>query len=175
MEWGQQMRRHQEVARDAFYQNSNYSFERNERKTLILDVTISNGTTFDITLHEPLIIDKLSDIYLDSFVTHAAIVNTNGTTHNHMGFVLDIDQFNIQNNSNQSFLFNKIYIPNEDSTGTNKTFIHKGKKLNYVCSINPSRLNNITGIIHNPTTSLATMFHGTHGRFVAEFVIVARD
>jgi hypothetical protein len=175
MEWGKQMEKHGENAKLSLYQNTNYSFERIEKKSLILDVIISDDTTFSVDLIEPMIIDKLSDIYLDSFVTHACIVNTNGTTHNHMGFVLGIDQLNIKNNTNQNFLFNKIYIPNEDNTGTNKTFVHKGKKLNYICSINPTKLSNISGTIHNPTSSLATMFHATHGRFVAEFVIVARD
>jgi len=175
MEWGKQMEKHGENAKLSLYQNTNYTFERREKQTLILDVTISNGTAFSENLIEPLIIDRLSDIYLDSFVTHAGIINTNATTNNHMGFILDIDQFNITNNTNQNFLFNKIFIPNEDNSGTNKTFTHKGKKHNYLCSINPTTITKLSGQVHNLTSSLATMFHVTHGRFVAEFIIVARD
>jgi len=175
MEWGKQMEKHQENAKLSLYQNTNYSFERNERKTLILDVVISNGIAFSEDLHEPFIIDKLSDIYLDSFVTHGGIINTNGTTNNHMGFIFDIDQFNIKNNSNNANFFNKLFIPNEDNSGTNKTFTHKGKKHNFVCSINPTTITKLSGTVHNLNSIVATMFHVTHGRFVAEFVIVDRD
>ena len=37
MEWGQQMREHQTNMLDSTYQNSNYSYERENRKTLIID------------------------------------------------------------------------------------------------------------------------------------------
>ena len=33
----------------------------------------------------------------------------------------------------------------------------------------------LSGTVHNLNSTVATMFHVTHGRFVAEFVIVARD
>ena len=72
----------------------------------------SLNTTFSLTLQEPFIIDKLSDVYLESFTTFDSLVNT--ATKN-MGFILDIDQFNIQNNSTNELLFNKIFIPNEDT------------------------------------------------------------
>ena len=97
MEWGQQMRKHQQNTLDATYHNTNYNFERIDKKTLIIDSgTLSTTTTFSLTLHEPFIIDKLSDIYLDSFTTFDALINT--ATKN-MGIILDIDQFNIQTNS----------------------------------------------------------------------------
>ena len=61
-----------------FYGNTNYSFERSERKTLILDYKIGTTiTNISLPLYEPLIIDKLSDVYLDSFTTFRALANTN--------------------------------------------------------------------------------------------------
>ena len=39
MEWGKQMEKHQENAKLSLYQNSNYNFERRERKTLINLIT----------------------------------------------------------------------------------------------------------------------------------------
>ena len=94
-----------------------------------------------------------------------------------MGFILDIDQFNIQNNSTNKNIFNKIFIPNEDTVGTS-TIVHKSKKLNYICQINPTKLYEITGSITNcPITSgtPATNFTDSDGRFIVEFVIVARE
>ena len=138
MEWGQQMREHQTNMLDSTYQNSNYSYERETRKTLIIDSgTLSTTKTFSLTLQEPFIIDKLSDVYLESFTTFDSLVNT--ATKN-MGFILDIEQFNIQNNSTNELLFNKIFISNEDANGSEKTVVHKGKKLNYICQINPTKL-----------------------------------
>ena len=219
MEWGKQMEKHQENAKLSLYQNTNYTFERREKRSLILDVIISDDVstsvppTFDLVLPEPLIIDKLSDIYLDSFSTIRFIENGATSTRN-MGFILKIDQFNVQSvvatnlsetpsgkPTNYSNRINGgIFIPN-DSTGNSNEVnaaIHKGKKLNYVCSINPTKIENITGSISDigvkstdatGTVAFGTatnpVFYGnpfadgrttgTPARFIAEFVIVARD
>ena len=92
MEWGQQMRNHQTNMLDSTYQNSNYSFERETRKTLIIDSDAlgQSAKTFSLTLQEPFIIDKLSDVYLESFTTFDSLVNT---ATQKMGFILNIDQF----------------------------------------------------------------------------------
>ena len=177
MEWGQQMRNHQTNMLDSTYQNSNYSFERENRKTLIVDLNIGSATTkFNASLQEPFIIDKLSDVYLESFTTFNASANT---ATNKMGFSLNIDQFNINNNTNNPHLFNKIFIPNEKtSSSANISTIHKSKKLNYICQINPCKLDYITGSILSCPLSGSdadTNFMDADGRFIIEFVIVARD
>ena len=152
------------------YENTRYNFERNERKTLILDVSIPDKAvlTFSKNLHEPLRIDKLSDIYLDSFTTFTAVEND---AVDNMAFVLGIDQFNINSNSNSGTISNKIIIPNDDTAGTG-TKVHKGKKMNYICSINPETLTTISGTITDLGNT--TAFNNS-SRFIAEFVIIARD
>jgi hypothetical protein len=191
MEWGQQMRKHQQNARDAMYQNTNYSFERRERKTLIIDqdnFPVNSPTTINTTLFEPLIIDKLSDVYLESVLTFGCVDKDDPKD---LAFLLSIDQFNINTNiaSNTSgtnnyiknpHSFNKILIPNEhDGPGAaTESRIHKAKKLNYVCSINPTKISNITGTITNMDN--ITMWHPeaepTLGhRLIVELVIIARD
>ena len=190
MEWGQQMRKHEQVSRDAMYQNSNYSFERREKKTLILEVDMPSAanTTFSVNLLEPLIIDKLSDIYLDNFTTFNAVVNT---SIENMSIILGIEQFNIVSNiasniarntdsdetTRDSQKFNKIVIPNEYVSGGTQT--HKGKKMNYICSINPTKLFQINGTITDAGQTGTVPTYGeaiqADGRFIAEFVIVARD
>ena len=174
MEWGQQMRNHQTNMLDSTYQNSNYSYERETRKTLIIDSgTINTDTTFSLTLQEPFIIDKLSDVYLESFTTFKAL-NSGAATQN-MGFILDINQFNIQNNSTNKHLFNKIYIPNEAVAAD--TYTHKAKKLNYVCQINPTKLYEITGSITDCNIDSGSLLANlaSTGRFIVEFVIIARE
>ena len=187
MEWGKQMEKHSENAKLSLYQNSNYNFERRERKTLIIDsinnkLTSSSGT-FTTELTEPLIIDKLSDVYLESFTTNKCTANT---TSQNMCFLLDIEEFNINSNSafnasksasgvlyntSGTHSFNRIVIPNESDASTG-TKIHKSKKLNYICSINPTRISNINGKVTNLDNEPII---ADAGRFILELVIIARD
>lgn len=157
MDFAMKRQQQQDAARMMMFQNSGYQFERRDKKTLILDITdqgtaatnpLTNGTEFSVELFEPLIIDKLSDIYLDSVLTHNC--NLNGTNDN-SGFCLKINEFNINSNcasisSNQQ-LFNSILIPNEhDSIDKHfSTVTHKGKKMNYICSANPGKITKLTG------------------------------
>lgn len=160
MEWGQQMRQHQENARDAMYHNSNYTNSREKKIPLIFDIEesgsgqqgLSNNDYFNINLMEPLIIDELSDIYLDSCMTMNCKF---GNTQNNMNMVIKIDQFNnntrcASTNVNQ-ILNNALLIPNEFNNldNHNEMVLHKGKKMNYVCSINPTKLRQFTGKITN--------------------------
>lgn len=161
MDFGQLRHQQQRGARQMMYQNSGYQFERQNTKTLILDVKdngsvegnpLTNASEFSVNLFEPLIIDKLSDIYLDSFITHNSLVCNNNKN---MAFSLEIKEFNINSNvasseSGQN-MFNRIIIPNEHNSvdDVHSCVIHKGKKLNYVCSINPGKLSKITGKITN--------------------------
>lgn len=188
MEWGKQMEKHGENAKLSLYQNSNYSFERRERKTIIVD-SINNNLkfmNFTTELTEPLIIDKLSDVYLESFTTNNCKPNTSPED---MCFLLDIDEFNINSNSafnasknssgvllntSGTYSFNRIVIPNERGKSANETTqIHKSKKLNYICSINPTRISSINGKITNLDNT--AIFTDDGSRFILELVIIARD
>ena len=187
MEWGKQMEKHSENAKLSLYQNSNYNFERREKKTLIIDSVnnqlTSSGGTFTTELTEPLIIDKLSDVYLESFTTNNC---TDNTSPKDMCFLLNIEEFNINsnsafnasknssgilNNTSGTHSFNRIVIPNENDSG-NGTKIHKSKKLNYICSINPTRISSINGKVTNLDNK--AIIDDT-GRFILELVIIARD
>ena len=194
MEYGQQMQQAKENAKLAFYQNPGYHFERREKKTVILDVSsASNGAMsaeFNVNLLEPLTIDRLSDVYLDSFITFNAI---NNTSIENIGFTLKINEFNINSNvaSNQdkgtgydSTKFNSIFIANSASTALAAagTVSHKSKKFNYVASINPCTISSLSGEILNAGTivdgaapSYTTSPFGNGSRFIAEFMIIARD
>ena len=196
MEYGQMMNQAKENAKLAFYQNPSYQLERREKKTVILDVSHKTDpdstmpTEFNVKLLEPLIIDRLSDVYLDSFITNNAIANTSNIQN--IGFTLKINEFNINSNvaSNQdktptggydSRKFNSIFIPNAGTTTA--TVSHKAKKFNYVASINPCTISSISGeildagtIVDGGSPSYVSPFTKDAGsRFIAEFMIVARD
>ena len=184
MEYAEQLNENRQKAKLSFYQNPGYQIERRERKTFIIKLegsTVVSGSTletgeFDVKLMEPLIIDRLSDIYLENFTTFHNAAQTNpGVEDERMAFVLKIDQFNHQGNSTNSKLFNSIMIPNEisvSSTGAVRK-VHKGKKLNYICSINPKNIYQLSGSITD-LDGASTMF-GARDMVIMEFVIIARD
>ena len=93
----QQRLQQQEAARQMMYQNTNYDFERRDKKTLILDVEDASGTAplskaegFSVDLFEPLIIDKLSDVYIDNFSTFNSLLCD---TNDRSAFSLSINEF----------------------------------------------------------------------------------
>jgi hypothetical protein len=194
MEYGQQMNQAKDNAKLSFYQNPGYQLERRNKKTFILkfvaeenNLVVTNNTTINKTLREPLIIDRLSDIYLESFLTFhdnpqdgsattpgLNLNNTGGNILDRSAFVLKINEFNNQGNSNEGNIFNKIVIPHEIPNQEDAfRKAHKSRKLNYICSMNPTTLSNLTGTI----TALdgTTGLFRTNDMFLAEFVIVARD
>lgn len=143
------------------YQNPRYNFERRKRQTLIVDVKdtidstpLSSATQFSLDLFEPLLIDKESEIYLDNFISFSSNISN---IPNDSAFCLNINEFNIQTNvassdsSDRGNIFNKLVIPNEHNSTTDlfSAIVHKGKKYNYVCDINPCKLGRITGKITN--------------------------
>lgn len=160
------------------YSNTKYSFERDESKTIIINVPMTTSSnTFDVSLPESLIVDKHADISLDSLTTYYC--KTHKGDSDNMGFILSIDQFEIKSVSNTSSIGRSIFIPNDQNISAGETPFtdlaisktHKGKKLNYICSINPSNINRISGKITN--INGGTIFAGT-GRFIAEFVITSK-
>ena len=176
MDWNK-LQEYQENAMDKLYQNPSDNFERVNKQTFVIDVTINTGTDFSVTLHEPLKIDKLSDIYLESLLTFKAEQRNKADKPNYMGFILSINELPIQNNSSNANMFNKVFISNMDTgTGTGGVSIHKSRKLNFICSVNPMTLSNISGSITNiASTPASTSAFDDDGRFIAEFVVVARE
>jgi hypothetical protein len=164
----------------SLYQNSQYNFNRLNKKILILKWT-PNGTDFqtiNLKLKEPFKIDKLSDIYLDTFTTaYKGTYPTFSNDPNISSYVLKIDQFKIDSYSNDSSIHNSIMIPNEyvtTPTAATSRKTHKKNKLNFICSINPTTITEITGKITgiNGTTD---MFKDNNDVFTVEFLFIARD
>lgn len=166
------------------YMNSGYNFDRTPKKTLIVrwHSSGSDAQSIDLSLTEPLKIDVLSDIYLDNFTTfHNASADAEFNTPAKSAFVLNINEFNTQSNiagpdSKRNNIFNNIVIPSDaltNNTAGTVTKSHKSKKMNYICSINPTKISKITGSV----TDLdgGTIFgSNASDMFLAEFIFVAR-
>jgi len=159
------------------YQNSGYRNKRGKKKSLILDIrdgsTVDGGNAsthlsaaseFNIQLREPLIIDKHSEIYLDNLVTYNCNLSD---IHENSAFCLKVNEFNIDTNvasiddTDENTIFNSIVLPNENNDVNNffGAVVHKGKKFNYVCDINPCTIGSLSGRVTNLNGNPA--FHGT--------------
>lgn len=162
----------------SLYENINYLSYGLDKKVLVLKLTNtdfeSNKIDFSVNLIDDLIIECISDIFIDVNITYGAKINT---AINDMSFSLKIDQFNIKTTSNLSVLQNSISIPNETSSVTSplRSYIHKSKKTNYVCDIVPTKLSTISGSLTNINTTLETIFNSTNdpkNLFIIEFLFI---
>ena len=82
------------------FENTNYSFDRRESQSLVIDVdrtSAGDSVEFKVKLVEPLIIDKQSNVYLDSLTTFKCLQSKEISK---MGFLLSIDDFPIKTASN---------------------------------------------------------------------------
>ena len=164
-----------------FYENTHYFIRKNQRRILVLDLLFGeltdSNTTFDGStfekgkLMEPLRIDTISDIYLDNFTVSDSIINA---SQSQSGFILDIKELNIINNTNNSTFYNKLIIPNEETAGGNQRS-HKGKKMNFFSTINPTTITKLSGKISLLDGSTDIFKDATNGRIMAEFVIIPKE
>ena len=134
MEWGQQMKLHQEASKLSLYHNSDYNFERIEQKRIIVDVNMSicgtldnvqeteydlqkncpdykGLTKFKLELCEPLIIDALSDIYLESFMTWNGLEKDSASGAG-IAYILNINEFCNEDTNYATNIYTTNYIPN---------------------------------------------------------------
>jgi len=163
------------------YMNSGYKFDRIDKKTLLVRWVASNASQTEINLDlvEPFRLDVHSDIYLDNFTTFVSTPPTGPANSGGTAFVLRINEFNIQSNvagdssgDNRGHMFNNIVIPADSFYNVSGVTSHKSKKMNYICSINPTTITKITGTVTDLDGN--PMVPSPGDSFVAEFVYVAR-
>lgn len=171
MEFGQQMQEAKDNAKLAFYQNPNYQYERLKNKTITIHINDFTNASNIYRLIEPLRIDKLSDVFIDSFISN----NLLATGADSEVFVLGIKEFNIQSVSNKSIYNNKLIIPNTTggTAAQNTTIAHRATKFNYIGSINPTTLSSLE-ISLTKSDANASPIEGSGDVWVT-FMIVARD
>ena len=110
---------------------------------------------FKVNLIEPLIMDSVYDVYLESIT----INNPARADNNNLYYVIDIQEFNIKTNSNNIFMMDKFIIPNENTTGSGDNKIMKYHlKSNYVATVNPTKLNSLTYTITNENNESVNNF-----------------
>jgi hypothetical protein len=167
------------------HQSTSFQNKLNTKQIVLLDIDdsdendgdkhiLGSSEKFNIHFNEPLIIDKVSELYLDNVITY----NCNITNDNdNSAFVLNINEFNIATkvasnssmirsetapttSNGNSIMSNSIIIPNENDSIDNyySTVIHKSRKLNYLADIPCGRFSNLSGNITNLNGD--PIFHG---------------
>jgi hypothetical protein len=148
--------------------NTKYNFERRKKKVVTVDVSndlpdltnpdgslrkIINNISgdywnhFRVNLQEDLLLDKVTDVYLESIIINNPAQATNNSN---LYICIDIDEFNIKTGSNNPYMFDKFVIPNENTSGpgTNKIMKYHLKS-NYIATVNPTTLSSLTFKITN--------------------------
>ena len=170
MEYKQKMNEARDNAKLAFFQNPGYQHERIKNQTITIHINsdaLANPSNV-FQLIEPLVIDRLSDVYLDSFISNNIFAADTTTT-----FVLGVTEFNIQSVSNQSKYHNKLIIPNTvETAGTSNTVAHRATKYNFIGTLNPTTLSSLEISLTRANGTSAIV---GSGKVWITFIIVARD
>ena len=157
-----------------FYENSNYKGPC-QNKTILLDINSGGYVTkqpfnanadFDVSLNDNLFLSEEYEVYFESITS----IGTNVNTGDNISFLLTFYDFNIQNgfNKNTNLDLKKIVIPNTCSTD-GATSINKSKKINYICTMNSSKLRTIRGRITNIANG--SMVNNKDGRVIIELLL----
>jgi len=178
-----------EDPRSRLHENTTYKNDINKTISLILDLQSGSFNTDKIgfnssgesgsgselkgRLSEPLVIDSITDIYLDSVIVVNVLANT--TTHA-SGFLLNIVEFDIRNNTNNSKMKNKLLINNEKISDDTNGVLMKGKKLNFVSTLTPTVIHKLSGKLTLLDGSSKIFREGSdsHNRITLEFILKKR-
>lgn len=119
-------------------------------------------------------VDRIYDVYIESITTFNILPNT---TKNRMAFVLEINDWNIDNNANMTNISRSIVIPNE-VTSTGQTQTHKAKKLNYLTHLTPDTISTISGrisFLNGENIFDATPLSSNQHRISLELILIPRN
>ena len=185
-------------ATNGLYQNLNYQTERVCKKNLIIDTAYcsSNGENGDFKNHtlydnenkefrceltEKLIIDRLSEVYIDA-ITFMGLDKTGETQSEkivttYKPIYLDIKQFPLHNYTNNPKAKHKYLITENWDSGSEKA---KTKKMNYLCTLNPMTIEELDITLEYENIVDKTMdsiFNDGYplGRAIIELVIISKD
>lgn len=196
-------RRLEEIRHDSelgLFQNLGYQTERINKKNLIIDTAFCNCNedpskirtvdkngffnggilfkwgakciTFTTELTEKLIIDKKCEVYID-LISFWDV----GLGNDQSPIYLNIKQFPKYSNSNNLLLKDKYVITPNGYDSAGKFFSTKGKKMNYLTTINPTHLEEIEFTFETEDDDGLTTkgIFNTNGRAIIELVLVSKD
>ena len=151
----------------------------NASSSSYVTATYSGTGNFTFILVEPLIVDKMSDVFLDNFTIYnpSASMTNASSGQNTYGVVLKIDSIQqniISNNTTINAGELIILNSNNQNNGTTPFFYEsKNKKFNYLGVMQPGRYRQITGRLTDVNNAYITRAENTNNplSFSIELVI----
>tara|TARA_Y100000389_G_scaffold203285_1_gene251241 strand:- start:758 stop:1297 length:540 start_codon:yes stop_codon:yes gene_type:complete len=175
-----------------FFENTQYK-NKYARKSLMIDITVLQNTiNYNVVLPEELKVDKFSEVFVDTVVTNNVVTNETSTGPtasnkklNNIGMLLKIDKINTRTiggdttDSGTTNYNGRFFIPNEAGSNATGLKIHKGRKQNYLGTIEAGRyrnfnitlsdLDNSSIFMENPEDVVET------SKFIIELIIVEKE
>ena len=159
-----------------FFENTQYK-NKFTRKSLLLEIGLLTSTTnYTVTLPEELKIDNFSEVFVDTVVTNNVSPNT---ALNNLGMLLKIVGINTRTIGGDTTGTNnnyngKFFIPNEASSTPNAMKIHKGRKQNYMGTIEPGRYRDFN-ITLSDLNNASIWVADSSSRFIIELIIIEKE
>ena len=161
-----------------FFENTQYK-NKFTRKSLLLEIRLTENTTnYTVTLPEELKIDNFSEVFVDTVVTNNVSPNT---ALKNLGMLLKIDGINTRTiggdtTGTNNYYNGNFFIPNEASSTPNAMKIHKGRKQNYMGTIEPGRYRDFNITLSDLTnTSIWVTSNPLSSRFIIELIIIEKE
>ena len=173
------------ISKEELFQNPGYVTERLKRKIIMIDTGYAtndaglggnlksnlNTTTktvvfsntgnywddFTIKFLEPLVIDRPSEVIMESLIIKNSVSSTNT-----QAFSIEFDQFNSQISSNNPNINKRFLVTNKNSSSNNEKVLRTSSG-RYITNINPTTISSIKITIrdqdgHNSTDLPNTVF-----------------
>ena len=173
-----------------FFENTQYK-NKYARKSLMIDITVLENTiNYNVVLPEELKVDKFSEVFVDTVVTNNVVTNdissgpASNKKFNNIGMLLKIDKINTRtiggdtSDSGTTNYNGRFFIPNEAGSTTGLK-IHKGRKQNYLGTIEAGRYRNFNITLSDLDNSSIFMDnpadHVETSKFIIELIIVEKE
>lgn len=132
-----------------------------------------SGGGYRVDLGDVINIDRVTDVFLDSFISYGTSTSSTAGSET---YILGVKEFDIKTISNNSLLKNKILIPNTVTTATDPptTTLHRASKFNYVGTITPKKLKELTITLTSGTTSSAIGTDNSDQVWI-NFILIPRE
>tara|TARA_B100000214_G_scaffold374448_2_gene357248 strand:- start:3113 stop:3610 length:498 start_codon:yes stop_codon:yes gene_type:complete len=161
-----------------FFENTQYK-NKFTRKSLLLEIGLTQYTTnYTVTLPEELKIDNFSEVFVDTVVTNNIKINSVSVPDN-LGMLLKIDGINTRTIGGDTTGTNnnyngKFFIPNEAGPASAAMKIHKGRKQNYMGTIEPGRYRDFN-ITLSDLNNASIWVADSSSRFIIELIIIEKE
>lgn len=137
-----------------------------------LPLADQSGGGYRVDLGDVINIDRVTDVFLDSFISYGTSPSSTAGAET---YILGVKEFDIKTISNNSLLKNKILIPNTLAANTTITTLHRASKFNYVGTITPKKLKELTITLTDSGTTPSPIGSDSADQVWINFILIPRE